>query len=122
MKTTESYQIIERALAPYQELLAQTSDAILDHDISNYPIFVVHQQEVEIGVKIIEREEQENTDSWTIQASMLEEFVSKKIIDLERVEEFREIYKSPQKYFCLFILNELGAQFVFLPRITKTKS
>ena len=37
------------------------------------------------------------------------------LTDLEIIE-FKKIYKNPETHLCLFVLNEIGANFVFLPR------
>lgn len=99
--------------------MAKASDSIIDQEVSKYPIFVVHQHEVEIGIPLSEHLEIGN---WNLHASSLEEFVSKQIIQEEKVDEFRKVYKDPQEFFCLFVLSELGANFIFLPRNQKSKT
>lgn len=89
------------------------SASILDQEITKYPIFVVHQHNVEIGIPLTP---DDHEGIWKIHASSLEEFVSKQVIEQNKVDSFRTIFKSPDKFFCLFVLSELGAKFVFLPR------
>lgn len=111
------YLQLEEELEDYKPIMAQASAAILDQEVSKYPIFVVHQQDVEIGVVIVDSDR--SGGLWSVHASTLEEFVSKQIIEYEKVDDFREVYKSPKNYFCLFVLSELGANFVFLPKKKK---
>ena len=85
-------------------------------EVSKYPIFVIHQHEVEIGIPLAENLEY---GTWNVHASSLEEFVCKQIIQEEKVDSFREVFKDPLAYFCLFVLSELGANFIFLPRLNK---
>lgn len=93
--------------------MASASDAIIDQEVTKYPIFVVHQHDLEIGVSLLK---EEVISQWKIQASSLEEFVSKQIIEQNKVDSFRTVYKSPDKFFCLFVISELGAKFIFIPR------
>ena len=111
--STSKYIQLEKELAPYRKLMGQASDSIIDQEITKYPIFVIHQHDVAIGVSLTEEQE---PGKWNIQASSLEEFVSKQIIEPNKIDSFRTIYKSPDKFFCLFVLSELGAQFIFIPR------
>ena len=99
--------------------MAVASDSIIDQEITKYPIFVAHQHDVSIGVPLTNDDEQ--STPWQIQASSLEEFVSKQIIEQNKVDSFRTIYKSPEKFFCLFVLSEMGAQFIFIPRNSSDK-
>lgn len=104
---------LEKELTPYKKILAQASDVILDEGVSKYPIFVTHQQEINMGVLLVEANEKFH---WSVNASTLEEFVTKEIIFHEKAQEFISTYKDPEHFLCLFVLSELGAQFVFLPR------
>lgn len=93
--------------------MGKASDSIIDQEITKYPIFVVHQHTVEIGVSLTP---DRPDGQWKIQASSLEEMVSKQIVEQNKVDSFRTIYKAPDKFFCLFVLSELGAKFIFIPR------
>ena len=113
MSQTDRFLELEKELSPYKKILAQASDVILDEGVSKYPIFVIHQQEMDMAVVLI----QAGTKfRWSVNASTLEEFVTKEIIFHEKAQEFIATYKDPEIYLCLFVLSELGAQFVFLPR------
>ncbi len=109
------YQM-ERELAPFRPLLAQTADTVLSEDVSLYPIFIVHQHIVDMGLLLLDR--QNGQGNWSINISTLEEFVTKQIVEVERLEDFKNLYKSKDayKHLCLFVLSENGATFVFLPR------
>ena len=75
---------------------------------------VAHQQELELGMSIYNKDEHENA-KWSIHASTLEEFVSRQIVFPEKIEEFKSNYKDPSTNICVFVLSELGAEFIFLP-------
>lgn len=114
MDTNTLYAELEEDLKPYYAILNQAADAILDQDVSSYPIFIFANKPIEIGLLLVEREDDKH--KWDIHASTLEELVTKKIIEPARVDNFRSIYKNPREYLCLFVLSKIGATFVFLPR------
>jgi hypothetical protein len=111
---TSNYLQLEKELAAYIDVLSSAADVILDQEISLYPIFVVHKEEMEIGVPVIQKENR--MDSWSVQASSLEEFVSKQLIEPNKLDSFKTIYKDPAKHLCLFVVSSLGANFIFLKR------
>ena len=116
MSTTKFIQL-EEDLQDYSSTMEKAQQAILDQEISKYPIFVVHQHEIELGVLLVD-----GTNlglQWSINASTLEEFLSKQIIQPERVDSFKQVYKDTDQYFCCFVLSELGANFIFLPKQSK---
>ena len=113
-KEAELFLMFQEELKTYKKMMNQAIDGIIDNDISDYPIFVVHQQEVELGVQLVNKDQVNG--NWSMQLSTLEEFVSKNIIDPNRINSFKATYKSTDNFFCLFSLSELGAQFIFIPR------
>ena len=113
MGKTERLLILEAELKPLVPILAKAGQVILDENVSKYPVFVAHQYEMEIGIPLISKD---NTRSnWNINASMLEELSAKSIIHKDKIAEFIKNFKDPQDFVCLFVLSELGAQFVYLP-------
>ncbi len=111
--STSKYIQLEKELAPYKKIMSLASDSITDQEITKYPIFVIHQHNLEIGVSLTG---EDDLGVWKIQASSLEEFVSKQLIEPNKIDSFRTIYKNSAKFFCLFVISELGAKFIFLPR------
>lgn len=104
---------LEADLKLYSESIKEIATEILNEGLSEYPIFVAHQHEVALGELILDKSEL-NT-SWSIQASMLEEFVEKGIIHKEKKDRFIKQYKNPNEYMCLFVIVPEGANFVFYP-------
>jgi hypothetical protein len=108
------YERLPQELSPYQRMMGQAADTIMDEDVSRYPIFAIHQLELELGILLVQRSE--GGAKWSIHATTLEEMVSKKLVQMNRVDDFRRVYKNPRDFFCLFALSDEGAQFIFLPR------
>lgn len=104
---------LEKDLEFYSDAIKEVAIEIMVEGISATPIFIAHQHEVKLGEMILNREEL-NTD-WTIQASTLEEFIEKGLVDKARKEQFLRNYKKPEDYMCVFVIVPEGANFVFYP-------
>jgi predicted oxidoreductase (fatty acid repression mutant protein) len=113
MSKAELFLQLEQELDVYRKMMTQASDVILDKEITKFPIMVAHQQELEIGIPLTG---EDHKGLWQIHASTLEEFVQRQIIFPEKIEEFKTNYKDVKLFICVFVLSELGAQFIFLPR------
>ena len=114
MTKEEKLLQLKEEISLYLPMMDQAVQTVLDQDVSDYPIFVFHQQEVNIGINVVDREKVKG--NWSVNVSTLEEFVSKNLILEENVEKFKIKYESANELFCLFALTELGADFIFLPR------
>jgi len=104
---------LEKDLEFYADAIKEVAIEIMVEGISAHPIFVAHQHEVKLGEIILNKEEL-NTD-WTIQASTLEEFVEKGIINKEKREQFLMVYKKPENFMCVFVIVPEGANFIYYP-------
>ena len=107
-------RFLEQELTTYLPALTKAATTVVDEGVSNYPIFVAHQITTDIGIPIIDREK--IVVNWSINLSSLEEFATKNLIATDKIDEFRELYKSHKSHICFFVLSELGATFNFLPR------
>ncbi len=114
MKNPKELKKLADDLHHYRELLGKTADAVLDQGISSYPIFVLHHQDIALGILLVQGDGEKMP--WTVNVTTLEELATKNIVSMEKVDNFRQVYKDPQDYFCLFILDGEQADFVFLPR------
>ncbi|MBK6946882.1 MAG: hypothetical protein IPH16_01320 [Haliscomenobacter sp.] len=108
------YQQIKEAILPFIPMIGKAADTIIDENVSNYPIFVVSQLDIDLGIPLVKRTEEGSL--WSVHASTLEEMSAKRVIQEEKVTRFRDVYKDPRDYVCLFVLSDLGAIFIFLPR------
>ena len=114
MKEEVILKQIEREIRQYVPILSKAADSVLDQNVSNYPIFIVHQGELELGITVIDPTKVQS--QWAINLSILEEFAAKQLIKSENLNNFREVFKDPQEQLCLFIISEIGANFIFIPR------
>jgi hypothetical protein len=104
---------LESDLKLYNESIKEIATEIMVEGLSEYPIFIAHQHQVSVGELILDKDEL-NTQ-WSIQASMLEEFIQKGIILEDKKDRFIKQYKNPNEYMCLFVVVPEGANFVFYP-------
>jgi hypothetical protein len=106
---------LESDLKLYNESIREIATEIMVEGLSEYPIFIAHQHQVSVGELILDKDELNR--QWSIQASMLEEFVEKGIILKDKQDRFIKQYKNPNEHMCLFVVVPEGANFVFYPYI-----
>ncbi len=115
MEIQHKFKEIEAQISIFKPVMARTAEVVFAQDVSNYPIFVAHPTllEINIGIPIAQKEAAES--KWAINISTLEEFVARQLIDNEKIDNFRTLYKAHRNEFCLFVLSDMGATFIFLP-------
>src|ERR1700761_8589429 len=93
---------LEVDLKFFNESIREVAVEIMVEGLSQYPIFIAHQHELNLGELILDRRDL-NTE-WSIHASTLEEFVEKGVIKPVLQERFIKSYKSPNEYMCVFVV------------------
>lgn len=114
MDIQTQYRQLDKDLKAYKKMMARIADTVLDADVSNYPIFVIHREQLDLGVLLVDHEEGQS--KWSIQSSTLEVLAARNVIGMDKVDRFRQVFKDPRKFLCLFVLGEMGPSFAFLPR------
>jgi hypothetical protein len=104
---------LETDLKFFSESIREVALEIMLEGLSQYPIFIAHQHEVELGEIILDRHELNS--EWSIHASTLEEFMEKSVIKKELRERFITSYKNPNQFMCVFVIVPEGANFVYFP-------
>jgi len=107
------YNLLQQELQLYVPMMKEARKKIIEEGISNYPIMVIHKEEIDIGIQLADREKV--VGNWSVNASTLEEFLKKNLIEENKIDSFQTIYKSRKNYICMFVLSELGAEFIFIP-------
>ena len=93
--------------------LKEASYQIRKRGFSEYPIFAVTNNEVDLGVLLIDATELAN--NYVYKASYMQEFVDRKLIAPESALLFTENYKNPEEFCCLFALIGEFSGFVYVP-------
>lgn len=95
--------------------LQGVSAAILDDNISNFPIFVICKTALPLGENISDRFTEDDRDSFQIMATTAEELIKARIIEAEKAKMFVASYKSPRQFACVLMVSENGGGFVYFP-------
>jgi len=93
--------------------LKDASYQIRKRGFSENPIFIITTNEVELGALLIGSTEL--TNRYNYYASFMQEFVDRELIGAESVEAFKENYKDPDEYCCLFALIGDFSGFIYVP-------
>lgn len=113
MAEEKYFEALQKIVSLKFNLLNRAIASVKDQDISNYPIIVVSPVPVEIGVPL---SNQENLE-WHVNATTLEELVVKNVVIKDKVDNFRELYKSKtETQYCFFLVEGESATFVFHPK------
>lgn len=108
---------IKEELQPLLPVMKKAALSIKDEEISNYPLFVIYNNEEEIGLGIPLLNENQKVGNWGVNATTLEELATKKIVAMENVERFCDIYKTHPNSVCFLVWKEGSAQIVYLPLV-----
>jgi len=104
---------ISQDFVKVSDTIKEASYQIRTRGYSEFPIFPICKDDQPIGQLLI-NQEQLNT-AWNYYASFLDEFVQRKLIDADKVEDFQSTYKQPDEFCCLFVIDKELTGFVFIP-------
>jgi hypothetical protein len=94
------------------DLIKEASYQLRKRKISEFPIFPVSLVGLPIGSILYEKGKIDG-NQWNYYASFLEEFEQRQLV--EKPEEFKQVYKNPDEFCCLFIVDESFTNFIFIP-------
>ena len=104
---------ISRDFAAIAETLKEASYQIRKRGFSDYPIFPIAKVEIPIGQLLIAKDEM--ALEWNYYTTYIDEFVQRKLIAQELMEEFMSSYKNPDEFCCLFVVDNDFTNFVYIP-------
>lgn len=104
---------ISQDFVKVSETLKEASYQMRVRKISDYPVFPISKIDIPIGKLLIGREE--GRLSWNYYISFLDEFVQRNLIAEDMVEAFRQTYKNPEEFCCLFVVDVDFTNFLFIP-------
>ncbi|MFN4082660.1 MAG: hypothetical protein ACK4K9_03415 [Bacteroidia bacterium] len=110
--------VLHDDLAFYADMIKEVSKDMIEGGYTNYPVFVAHQHQVNLGEQILSSNE--TARDFNINATTLEELIEKKLVLPERENEFKQNYKNPKQFMCVLLITVAGAHFIFAPyKLTK---
>ncbi len=104
---------ISRDFVVVSETLKDASDQIRKRGFSDYPIFAVSKNELPIGELLLAK--QDVALEWNYYASFLDEFNQRSLVNESKNDDFIKIYKDPDEFCCLFIVDGDFTKFLFVP-------
>lgn len=78
-----------------------------------YPIFAIAKDDISIGQLLFGKDELGL--AWNYNASFLDEFIQRELIAENRADVFKNNYKDPDEFCCLFVVDRDFTKFVFIP-------
>ncbi|OIN56950.1 hypothetical protein [Arsenicibacter rosenii] len=93
--------------------LKEASYQIRKRGFSDFPIFTASRRDVELGQLLFRSGDLGN--DWNYKATLIDEFVQRKLIGAESIDLFKENYKNPDEYACLFVVQGEFAGFIYVP-------
>ena len=95
------------------DTLKEASYQVIKREFSKYPVFPISKTEVPIGKLLIDKSEF-STD-WNYHITYIDEFVHLGIVEEDKVKEFEKVYKDPDEFCCLFVIDGEFTKFIFIP-------
>ncbi len=78
-----------------------------------FPVFPICKEEQPIGQLLLHP--RINGTKWHYYASFLDEFLQRGLVTGDKVEDFKDAYKDPDEFCCLFVIDLQFTNFVFIP-------
>lgn len=95
------------------EILKEAAYQVRSRKFSDYPIFPISKEEQPIGQLFLGKTEKDL--DWNYYITYLDEFVQRKLIPEESLEEFYSSYKDADEFCCLFVIDKEFTRFVYVP-------
>ena len=77
------------------------------------PIFPIAKDSISIGQLLLDKKDLDL--DWNYYASYLGEFVERELVAAEKENTFKDSYKDPDEYCCLFVVDRDFTKFVYIP-------
>ena len=95
------------------DYIKEASYQIRKQGFSDFPIFIVSNVEIPLGQLLYKKEEVGTR--WNYFVTYLDEFLERNLIEKEKIEDFKNNYKNPDEFCCLFVIDGEFAKFVYIP-------
>ena len=95
------------------DIIKDAAYQIKVNHISDYPIFPISKVQLPIGQLLVGQHDL--ALEWNYYASFLNEFLERGLIDIDNLEFFKQTYKNPEEFCCLFVVDVAFTNFVFIP-------
>lgn len=79
----------------------------------DFPIFPIAKDDLSIGQLLIGKNDLEL--EWNYYASYLGEFVERELVAEDKEDLFKDNYKDPDEFCCLFVVDKEFTNFLYVP-------
>lgn len=93
--------------------LKEVSTEMIQHQFTELPVFVAHQENAQIGELLFDRIEY--GFQYSLNATTIERLIELNIIQQERLVDFKKAYGDPSKNYCVLWLSGENTRFIFMP-------
>ena len=93
--------------------IKEASYQVRKRGFSDFPIFIISETEIPIG-QLLYKNTEVGT-KWNYYVTYIDEFIERKIIEKDKIDVFKETYKNPEEFCCLFVIDSEFTRFVFIP-------
>lgn len=93
--------------------IKEASYQIRIQGFSDFPIFIISKTTIPIGQILFSKDEIGTI--WNYYVTYVDEFVQRKIIEQQKLDLFKQTYKDPDEYCCLFVVDAEFTKFIFIP-------
>lgn len=105
---------LQNDLRYYADYLLGLTRELLDAGVSKYPIFIAYTEAVaKLGKPVLLK--QDLSTLWSINMTALEELIHKNVVPRAQVNTFRQHYKDPEYFMCVFVAHSLFTGFIYMP-------
>ena len=104
---------ISKDFVKVSENLKEASYQIRKRGFSEYPIFPISGEELKVGQLLYAKSDLDL--EWNYYASYIDEFIQRKLIAKDKIDEFEKVYKDPDEFCCLFVVDKEFTNFLFIP-------
>lgn len=95
------------------ETLKEAAYQVRKRKFSEFPIFPISKEEQPIGQLFLSNKEKPL--DWNYYITYLDEFVQRKLIKEDGIEQFKAAYKDPDEFCCLFVVDAEFTKFLYIP-------
>lgn len=104
---------ITKDFVKISDILKEASYQVRSRKFSDFPIFPISKETQPIGQLLLGKEDK-NLD-WNYYITYVDEFIQRKLIADELLEDFKKAYKNPDEFCCLFVMDGVFTSFVYIP-------
>jgi hypothetical protein len=95
------------------DILKEASYQVRSRKFSEFPIFPICKETQPIGQLLLGKEEKKV--DWNYYITYLDEFIQRQLIAEDLIEDFKNAFKDPDEFCCLFVVDGEFTKFVYIP-------